>query len=185
MKYIGNRISYQNKHNIFSVVIAASVERYKESLLATWLVCWSACGLYFLWQLFSDLPRETKMYIVILIAFWAYYEFRVFKMFMWRKFGYESLKFVEDRLVIKEVIKGRGKEKTFFLDNINHFGKLKVDNNWMKTMDQSFWVKGNGYLQFEHQGLLVTFGRQLDDAESSNLLAVMQKELQERKRAIS
>jgi len=182
MKYIGNRISYQSKNGIFSVVIAASVERSKESLLAAWLFCWSICGLYFIYQLFSDLPKETKMYIVILVAFWAYYELRVFRMFRWRKFGYESIKFIEDRLVIKDVVKGRGKEKSYFIENIKQIGRLKMENNWMKTMDQSFWVKGTGILQFEYQGKLIAFGRQIDDKESNALLSVIQKELADRKK---
>ena len=184
MNYIGDRISYQSKNNIFSVVIAASVERSKESLLAAWLFCWSLCGLYFIYQLFSDLPRETKMYIMILLAFWGYYELRVFRMFMWRKFGYESIKFIDDKLVIKDVVKGHGKEKSYFIDNIAQIGRLKLENNWMKTMDQSFWVKGTGILQFEYQGKLVGFAKQIGDKESNALLAVMQKELAERKKTL-
>ncbi|MES2629468.1 MAG: hypothetical protein V4616_10920 [Bacteroidota bacterium] len=182
MKFIGSRISHQNKNGIFSVVIAASVERSKETLLATWLFFWTCSGIYFITQLFTPLPKETKLVIAVLLTFWGYYEYRIGLIFLWRKFGYESIKFADDKLVIRDVIRGRGKSREFFIDNIPHFAKLKLEEGWVKSMDQSFWVKGNGYIQFQYQGKLVHFGKQLTDEETSKLLDLVQRELIERKR---
>ncbi len=184
MKFIGSRISHQSKGDVFSVVIAASVERYKETLLITWLFFWTCSGAYFIAQLFTPLPRETKLFMVVLLTFWAYYEYRIGKIFMWRKFGYESIKFIEDKVVIRDVVRGRGKTNEYFIDNIQHFAKLGLENGWVKSMDQSFWVKGNGYIQFDYQGKLITFGKQLKEDEVSSLLQLVQKELIERKRKL-
>lgn len=184
MKFIGNRISHQSKNGVFSVVIAASVEKYKETLLATWLFFWTASGIYFLAQLFGPFPKETKLFIVVLLSFWAYYEYRVINIWMWRKFGYESIKFMDDKLLIRDVVRGKGKTREFFIDNIQHFMKVKIDNQWVSSMNQSFWVKGTGQVHFEYQGKLIHFGKQLNDNELSSLLTLVSKELIERKRAL-
>lgn len=182
MKFIGNRISFKEKAGIFSIVIAASVEKYKETLLAAWLLCWTLSGGYFIYQMFTPLPKETKLAVVVLLSFWAYYEYRVFTIFLWRKYGYESIRFIEDKIVIRDVIKSRGKSQEYYIENIKQLVKLQIDSHWMKVMDQSFWVKGNGYIQFEYQGKLITFGRQLNDTELNQLFSVIHQQLSQRKK---
>jgi hypothetical protein len=184
MKFIGNRVSHQNKNGVFSVVIAASVERYKEALLAAWLLAWTICGLYFIIQLFGPYDRNAKLYIFVLLVFWGYYEYRIARIFLWRKYGYESIRIKDDKLYLRNVIRGRGKTREFFIENIEAFAKLQIDNTWLKTMDSSFWIMGNDYIHFMYQGKLVSFGRQLDAGTATDLIHLLNRQLIDRKRAL-
>ncbi|HEX4888459.1 MAG TPA: hypothetical protein VFV37_10480 [Luteibaculaceae bacterium] len=182
IKYISNRISFTRKNGHLSVVIAATVSRTRESLLVAWLAGWTFCGAYFIYALFGDLPREHKLFIAVLLSFWLYYEYRIGKMVLWRKFGYESLRIQEGKMILREVIKGMGKPKEYLLGNIRSFGVLPIENGWMKTMDQSFWVMGTGRLQFEYLGKLICFGRQLTDEEIKRLQLLLGDEIKKEQR---
>ncbi len=185
MKFIGDRISYQKKDQVFSVVIAATVEKSKEILLLIWLICWTACGAYFIFQLFGDYNRDLKMYIGILLSFWAYYEFKIGKVYLWRRGGFESLKFKDDRLVLKEVVFGRTIPKEFYLENIERFiADMPKQTNIVESLNNSFWVKGAQYLRFTYQGKDISFGRQLTEKERKGLVTLLNKELIHRKKKL-
>lgn len=184
MKFIGERISYQKKDNIFSVVIAANVDKSYERLLLVWLVLWTCCGAYFVFQLLGDLSKDLKLYIAILLSFWAYYEFKIGRVYFWRKGGFESIKIIDDKLVVKEVVFGRSLPKNFFLENIGRFeADDPKDTNLLEALNQSFWVKGAQYILFDYQGKRISFGRQLNKNERKSLVTLLNNELiQKRKK---
>lgn len=181
MKFIGERISHQHKGGIFSLVIAATIERYKEALLLAWLLAWTTCGIFFLVQLFGPLERDAKLYLFVLLVFWAYYEYRITRIFLWRKYGYESLKMIGDKLYLRNVIRGRGKTREFFVENIENFLALEIKNPLLKTMDSTFWLMGNDYIYFTYQGRVVSFGKQLMPRDAAELVKVLNRELSDRK----
>ncbi|TXC78683.1 hypothetical protein [Luteibaculum oceani] len=178
MKFIGNRISHQKKEGIFSVVIAAGVEKAYERILLMWLLLWTLSGVYFITQLFADHSQELKLYIGILLSFWLYYEIRVGRVYFWRKAGYESIKFVEDKVLISQVILGRSKPKTYFVQNIDQFkADMPKETNVLEFLNNSFWVMGRPYISFQHQGDTISFGRQLTESERKALVMLLNKEL--------
>lgn len=183
MKFIGDRISYQDKDNIFSVVIAANVEKAYERLLLGWLILWSLSGAYFIYSLFGPYTKELKLYIGILLSFWLYYEIKIGRVYFWRKGGYESIKFIGDKLIIQEVLLGRGKPKTYFVQNI---ARIDIDmpkqTNFFEVLNHSFWVMGRPYLSFEHQGKIVAFGRQLKETERKALFKLLNLQLAQSKK---
>ena len=177
MKFIGKRISYQTSEEALTVVIAATVEKYKLALLMLWLVCWTVCGTYFLYQLTGDYSRELKMYMVILLSFWAYYEFKVAQIFLWRKFGYEYLRLTDNKLILKNVIRGMGKSRTFLVGNIERFSTTQRDPKaFLEVMQNSFWVKGNDTVFFDYQGKRYGFGKQLSPDEAHKLVVMLNRE---------
>ncbi len=185
MKFIGNKVSIQNKSNVFSVVIAASVERWKESLLMAWLGAWIFCGGYFIMQLFGPIERELKLYLAVLVAFWAFYLIRIGKAFFWRKYGYESLRFEDDKLKLRLYGKVFGFTKEYFLENIEHFKRAEVNKvNPLFTIENSFWVVGGDRLEFQYQGKTIRFGKQLEEDSISQLISAINSELIQRKRKL-
>ena len=183
MKFIGNRISFQNKDNIFSVVIAANVEKAYERLLLAWLILWTLSGTYFIYSLFGDYSRELKMYIAILLSFWLYYEIKIGRVYFWRKSGYESIRFIEDKLVLKRVLLGKSSPKTYFVQNIKEiYVDMPKQTQFYEVLHNSFWVMGRPSLSFDHQGDIVSFGRQLNEQERKALHQVLTKELNQRKK---
>ena len=184
MQFIGSRISYQSKDNVFSVVIAAGNQRYQEGLILAWLLSWILVGLYFMSQLFTDIESDLKRFIGLLLVFWAYYLYRIGKVFFWRKYGYESLRFLDDKLVYRKVIKGLGKPKTYFVDNLSDFKANEVkDTNVLKFLSNSFWTIGTDTIFIFHgKARQLNFGKQLTNLEAVALQRVLNKELARRKR---
>lgn len=184
MQFIGSRISYQSKNNIFSVVIASGNERYQEGLILVWLFSWLLAGIYFISQLFTDLTSDLKRFIGLLLVFWVYYLFKISKVFLWRKYGYESLRFVDDKFIYRKVIKGIGKPKEFFVDNLGDFKANEVkDTHVLKFLANSFWTIGADTMFIYHgKNKQLNFGKQLSNIEAVALQRILNKELMRRKR---
>jgi len=177
IKYLSSRISYQQKENGFSIVITGKTERWKEAALMAWVLAWTASGIYFIYQLSQDLPRETKMGIFIFLFFWLYFEVRVGRALMWRLWGFEQIRFTPGQMSVKRNIKGYGKRVDYFLQNIAEFNKVEVaPHSLMASMENSFWVVGGERIYFEHLGKKVGLGMQLSEVETNQLLQLIRKQ---------
>lgn len=178
MKFIGDKVSHQKQQGVFTLVISPKVTSLKETLLLTWLLAWTFCGIFFITQLFGPDPRETKLAIGVMVAFWAYFEFKICKAFFWRKHGLERIMIKDGYLHIKNDIKGFGKAKMYFIDNIQNLGLIKTNKkNFFEFMGNSFWVIGGETIGFEHLGKPVTFAQHLDDRDAKLLVRLMESEL--------
>jgi hypothetical protein len=161
MKFIGDKVSHQKQQGVFTLVISPKVTSLKETLLLTWLLAWTFCGIFFITQLFGPDPRETKLAIGVMVAFWAYFEFKICKAFFWRKHGLERIMIKDGYLHIKNDIKGFGKAKMYFIE----------------FMGNSFWVIAGETVGFEHLGKPVTFAQHLNDRDAKLLVRLMESEL--------
>lgn len=178
VKFLSDRISYQQQEQLFSIVISARVERWKEAALFAWVLAWTACGIYFMYQLGQDLPRETKMGIFVLLFFWLYFEIRIGRALLWRLWGFEQIRFTPEQMSIKRNIKGYGKRQDYFLQNIKTFNKVDIaPRSMIATMEESFWVVGGERIYFEYLGKKVGLGRQLNETEANKLVDLMQRQL--------
>ncbi len=178
VKYLSSRISYQQKGDALSIVITGKVERWKETALVTWVLAWTGCGIYFMYQLGQDLPGETKMGIFIMLFFWLYFEFRVGRALLWRLWGFEQIRFTPGQMSIKRNIKGYGKRVDYFLQNIGTFKKVETsERSIMSSMEESFWVVGGERIYFEHLEKKIGVGMQLSPEETHRLLELLQRQL--------
>jgi len=176
--FIGDQVSYRLKPDGCSVVITARTERWKETLLVVWVLAWTICGAYFLYELSLPHPRETKMALVIMLFFWFYFELKIGRAMLWRLWGYEQVLFSKGRFSIKRSIKGYGKRHDYFTDNINHFHKVDMPaNSFLSFMENSFWVLGGERIYFEHLSKKVALGRQLDEETTVKLISFLNKQL--------
>lgn len=178
IRFLAERISYRVGKDSTSIVITGKVERWKEAALAAWVLAWTASGVYFMTQLNTDLPDETKMGIVIMLFFWLYFEIKIGRALFWRLWGVEQLRFSAGRLTIKNSIRGYGKRRDYFLDNITSFEKVPLNpQSLMASMEDSFWVVGGERVYFTHLGKQVGLGRQLSQSETRNLREMLNKQL--------
>lgn len=178
VKFLSERISYQQQSDRFSVVISGKIERWKESALLAWVLAWTACGGFFIYELTTDLPSETKMGIFIMLFFWLYFEIRVGRALFWRLWGFEQIRIKDGQLSIKRNIKGYGKRRDYFLENIDSFQVVeRAPRSIIASMEESFWVVGGERLYFEHLGKKVGLGMQLSEAETKKLQEVLNKQL--------
>ena len=114
------------------------------------------------------------------MVFWFYYFLRVGRSFFWLMFGKEMLKIDKISLTIKNSIKGYGKAKEFYLENIS---KVRVvvpkSNSLQAAWENSPWIRGGERLEFDYMGKTISFGRKLDEKESKLLFQVITKRLED------
>ena len=176
MKVISERVSILKKQNLLSIVILATNDKKKLGLLFLWLMAWTVCGLIVFINYFKLHDQNAKTFIIVYLSFWAYFEYKIVKAFVWKKFGKEKLWIKDGILNYQREINKKGKVKTYNLDLIQELKIIELNNtSWADTINQSFWVKAGERLQFIAQSKVIRFGLQLNDLETNNIY----KELKE------
>ena len=178
IQVIGKRSSIFIKDNVFSLVILPTAEKKKTNLLFLWLFAWSVSGIIILVNYFKLNNDNAKLMIIIWLGFWAYFEFKIIRVYMWKRFGQEKLWIKNGVLHYQQNINGRGKIKEFDLNLISDWDVIKVEQaNIADYFSQTFWVKGGERIEFICQGKLIKFGMQLPDEEATKILAAIKKQL--------
>ncbi len=178
IQVIGKRSSIFIKDNVFSLVILPTAEKKKTNLLFLWLFAWSVSGIIILVNYFKLTNDNAKLMIIIWLGFWAYFEFKIIRVYMWKRFGQEKLWIKNGILHYQQNINGRGKIKEFDLNLISDWDVIKVEQaNIADYFSQTFWVKGGERIEFICQGKLIKLGMQLPDEEATKILAAIKKQL--------
>ena len=179
IKSISERVSYANHDGYTTVVISTKIDRWKESLMLFWLLAWSFCGVYFMYELFwGNHANDMKITLIIMLGFWLYFEVRIGKAFMWRKHGMEFLKIEEDELTYKRSIKGYGKALRFFNNNIKNIALVdRKETHPLSFLENSSWFIGGETIEFKHMGKAIRLGLQLEEKEAKKLVEFLKKNL--------
>ncbi len=178
MEYIGKRISIKRKEDELSIVIISLKEKTKSILLTVYLILWSLSGIYVFSQYFNLIDPNTKVAVLVWMGFWAYFEYKIVKAYLWRKFGVEKMKVRNGEILYKRDTAGKGKVKTFEQDFIKdlHYIEIK-ENSFFENINNSYWVIAGERLAFDYYGKEIKFGIQLDEADAQSLLKLIKKEL--------
>lgn len=169
----------KNKQGI-QVEISQKVDRLKETLLLTWLAAWSFCGGVFIYFLLISPDRNERIMLGIMLALWSYFEFRIGRVFIWRKFGKEVLSIVQGEFTIENRFFKKGKLQKFNLQHVKKFGLNKQKaTSFLGQLDNSFWVMGGDRFAFSYMGRHYQFGKQLGEKDTRSLAMVLEKGLRE------
>lgn len=180
---IGNRIRFRKDGDDLRIEINQKVERYKESLLMAWLAAWLFCGVYFIYELSTTSDNGLKTFLYISLAFWAFFLFRIGKVFFWRIMGKEIITLSDGYLNIKNAIGSMGKTEKFKANGIRNFGLTKYDQkSFFQFMDQSFWIIGGDKIGFDYSNKQIRLGKQLDENDAIALTRMMDKFIAQQKR---
>lgn len=171
MKVISERVSILKKENLLSIVILATNDKKKVGLMFLWLMAWTVCGLIVFANYFQLHDQKAKLFIIIYLSFWAYFEYKIAKTFIWRKFGREKLWIQNNIIHYQREINRKGKINNYNLELVQDLKMIELNTiSWADNINQSFWVKGGERLQFTYQSKIIRFGFQLNDTETKNLL---------------
>lgn len=183
MDFISERVSIERRPDGLSIVIGARLPRAKEALLVAWFIAWTLCGAYFIWSLFQDPGKDLRNGLVVMTAFWVWFEWRIGRVMLWRLKGYEIWRLKEGVLTIKDSIIGYGKASDYFVKNIERFGTLQVEpTSWKWQLNDSFWVMGGERLGFEYIGRKVVMGKGLTEKEAVQAAQVLTAALKRARR---
>lgn len=176
MKIIGERISILKKDNLLSIVILPTTDKKKLGLLFLWLMAWTVCGIIVLANYFRLTEQSAKLFVIIYLSFWAYFEYSITKAFIWKKFGREKLWIQDGQLHYQREINKKGKTTSANLDLVSRLSIIDLSRTSLAdTVNQSFWVKGGERLQFNIQAATVRLGMQISDEEARTILNEVNK----------
>ena len=181
MKLIGERVSYKVHEDYSTIVISTNIDKWKETVLFTWLLGWTICGGVFFYFLFTgDFVREEKLMLLVMVVFWLFFEIRIGKVYLWRKSGMEFIKIDKDLMTIKKSIKGFGKAIPYQLGRIKDIQGLEINpKGFSKSMNDSFWVIGQGTVRFFYNEKEVRFGAQLGAKDAEKLARAIENSVKE------
>ncbi len=182
MKLIGERISFNNTKEKFTVVIEPEKNGLVNSLMGAWLSMWLTIGVIVIWSLSElKLKEQEQIILYVFLVFWFYYAFRVSRSFLWLLFGKELVKIDEVSLTIKKSIKNYGQSIPYYFENIKNIKfELPESNSIQSLWESSPWINGGERLHFEYFDKVVRFGRKLNEKESQISFNLIAKQIKER-----
>jgi hypothetical protein len=167
LKVVSERVSILKKDNLLSIVILATNSRRKLGVMFLWLIAWTVCGLVVFVNYFKLQEQNVKMFIIVYLSFWAYFEYKIVRAFVWKKFGREKIWVQDGILNYQREINKKGKIYKYNLDLVQNLKIIELSNaSWADTINQSFWVKAGERLEFSAQAKIVRFGLQLNETEA-------------------
>lgn len=177
MEYIGKRISIKRTENELSIVILSLINKVKNRFLLLWFILWSISGLIVLSQYFVMPDPNTKTAIIVWMGFWAYFEYKIFHAYLWRKSGKEKIKINDKKLLYKRDVLGRGKIKIYDIDFIKDLRLIEPkEDSFIENLNNSYWVIAGEKLAFDYYGREIKFGLQLDETDAKALLKLIKNE---------
>lgn len=178
MKFIGERISYVDKNEVFTVVITPLKNKGKEALLFAWVMAWTLCGVYFVYYLSIVEEEQTKRAVFIMLAFWAYFEFLGVKALLWRKYGKEMIRITSDQLSIKNAFKSYGKARQFHTENISNVEVVDVNESGYKHQyGQAYYSTKGERIAIKYVEKYIGIGKQLELSEAKELAKVLNQKI--------
>lgn len=171
MKVISKRISIYKTDKVLSIVILPTDNKKKLGLLFLWLMAWTVCGLIVLINYFKLQEQNSKLFTIIYLSFWAYFEFSIMRVFIWKKFGREKIWVQDGELNYKREINNKGKVRSFNLDLVSKLTLIELSrSSFVDSINQSFWVKGGERLEFTSQAQTIRLGMQISDEEARQIM---------------
>ena len=176
MEYIGKRISVKKTEEEISIVILAFADKIKNRILTAWFIIWTICGIIVFSQYFVMKQENEKVMILVWLFFWAYFEYKSFAVFMWRKFGVEKIKIRKGMLQYKRDRAGKGKVNEYKVEFIKDLEyKEPDDNSFFDNLNNSYWVVGGERIVFDYYGRRIKLGMQLGEEDAKKLMKLISK----------
>lgn len=173
---IGKRSSILIKDQVFSLVILPTDDKKKVNLMFLWLLAWSVSGVIVIANYFTLTQESAKLFIIVWLGFWAYFEFQIVRVYMWKRFGKEKLWIKNGTLFYQQDINGKGKIREYDVNLVSNFELVELTRGSIAdTFSQTFWVKGGERIEFTCQSKNVRFGMQLEDDDAKKIITALKK----------
>jgi hypothetical protein len=185
MKWIGKRISFVDSETKTTIVVTPENVGFYKAMIGAWFAMWTVIGFTMIWawntfELKPNMKDTLSIMFLIFMLFWSYYLIRVGRMFCWLLFGSENIKLDKIALTIKTSIKGYGRARQYYIENIEKIRiNMPKEGSFQATWENSPWIRGGERLEFDYMGKTVRFGRKLNEQESKQLFQLVTKKIEE------
>ncbi len=178
IKLLSEKVSYSKSADSLQILILGRIERWKESVLIGWLLAWVFCGGVVINEYLKSTDRDLKMIFVIFLIFWAYYLWRVLRVFIYRRGGNELIKIEDGVLKLKKSFFTYGKTRTFNLNQITDFKRIDLNKTSIVfNYENGWWVLGGEKLGFTYHGTFVKLAMQIKDPVRDRLYHLINDEI--------
>ncbi len=173
-----DRIRFEQTDHGHLIKIRAYKDEGKQKILTVWLIAWTLCGFAILSQLFVDAQEDMRSMLLVFAAFWLYFEYKVIKVFRWRREGEEQLLIGKETVSYGRTYSNRGFLKPYRKDMVNAMRRVDhEENKFSATMLDSYWVIGQEQLAFSVSGKVIYLGMHLTDKQSDKIIKFFNKHL--------
>lgn len=178
VKLLSEKVSYSQDAGRIQILILGKIDRWKESLILGWLLAWIFCGGVVINEYIKADDRDLKMVLFIFLIFWAYYLWRVARVFVYRRGGNELIQIQDGVMWLKKSFYTYGKSKSYNLRQMVDFKPIELKKtSLIYNYENGWWVLGGEKLGFTYNGRFVKFAMQIDDRERDKLYRLINKEI--------
>ncbi|MCB0400720.1 MAG: hypothetical protein KDD41_01430 [Flavobacteriales bacterium] len=174
------RIRIEKEHEALKINIRAFFDPRKQQLLMLWIVLFSICGIAIISQFFGNYERGVKLFFVVYLVFWFFFEFKVVYAFRWRKYGLEELIVEKDTFTLVKSIGKRGITTSYRLEDIKKIDFYKDANGkFVKSMNTSYWNINRYSLALYLEKETVPFAIDIESSEAKSILHQLRTAIKE------
>ncbi|GIV29699.1 MAG: hypothetical protein KatS3mg028_0765 [Bacteroidia bacterium] len=181
IKSISERVSIAESKTddgkpIWSVVVLPFRDKWKMLGLAAWIIAWTVSGLLIIGSYKTVSNDNQRIFIIVFAFFWLYYEWKMIKVFMWRKWGKERLWYKDGLFIMEESYLNRKKVQSFRKEDINEVQTEEIDErNFFDFISGSFWSKGKPLIRINVLGKNLYFAYQVSDNEARKIFKALKE----------
>jgi hypothetical protein len=165
------RISIEENDEELKIAISGEIPSIQFNMLSIWFILWSIAGLIVISQLFGNYDRNQKVFLLVWLGFWFYFEAKIGKAILWRKSGVENILINKDIFRLSFDVPFGTRIYEYKMNDVRNFHSLEKEKGLLiKNYFDSFWVVGGECIGFFAHGKLQSFARQLDEDTTKQLL---------------
>jgi hypothetical protein len=170
-----NRISIIQDFECTEIRIKAYSDEVKQKMFLAWIVLWTISGLLIFSQFFFNYSQKEKVFFIIWLAFWLYFEYKSIQTFRWRKYGLELIKINESVISITRIINESGIPATFKLNACKNFRVYPKEEKgvFADIISASYWVIGGESIAFDYYGNSVPFAMNISASDALHIVSVL------------
>jgi len=173
---MNNRVTISKNGAKLEIVIKAFLDKKKQQMLLLWVLLFSLCGISIIAQFFETYDAGTKVFFVIYVAFWIFFEYKVIYAYRWRKLGEEKIIVEENELFLIKNTGARGITQSFKLEDIKKFDFFKDESGaFVKSMNTSYWNINKYHLVLHLHDSTIPFGIDLESKDAKNIINELRK----------
>jgi len=178
--HIGTRTTWLRHPDALTVVITQEVPPKTFLAIAVWYGGWVLAGAGMAYGAATAASADERLFLVICLAFWAFFAVRIGKVLLWRRIGRESLRVKAGALTYKRAWGTWGRAEEFDLADVTRLEVVKRDpRKFLEVLDIEPWIIGGESLRMRYRGRTVPMALQLEAREAAALAAVLDRAIAE------
>ena len=176
IKSISKRASFVKNEKELSIVISSAADRSKARNIGIILTLWLIGGIVIGVNYFNIEDKNTKMFILVYLAFWFYFSYVIGKAFMWQWNGKDLIKVRDGKLIYKKDVSGRGFVIDYPLEKMKNLRKYgEKTPGWVKRIGGDYWSVDCDSIAFDYEGKEIPLCYMLDEKEQSTILKLLKE----------